>query len=309
MRDPLKAFLESSGTVILDGGLATELERRGADLHDELWSAKMLLEAPEMIRQVHFDYFVAGADLATSASYQATAEGFRRRGIEAEQAADLMRLSVRLAQEAREQFWSDSQNRTGRHFPLVAASLGCYGAYLADGSEYRGDYDLNATQLVEFHRPRIEILASGKPDLLAFETIPCLVEAEAIVQVLHEFPQWPAWISFSCRDPQSVWHGERLADCVAVVEKSPQVVAVGINCTAPEHIDALLASLCGKTSKPILVYPNSGQGWDAERKVWLPRSQQINWREAASRWRRAGAAGVGGCCQTSPETIREISRA
>ncbi|RME58217.1 MAG: homocysteine S-methyltransferase, partial [Caldilineae bacterium] len=145
--DPFQPFLDRFGVVILDGALATELERRGADLNDPLWSAKVLLENPAMIRQLHYDYFVAGADVAITATYQASFEGFMARGLSQAEAADLMLLSVRLAQEARDAFWAEPANRTGRLRPLVAASIGCYGAFLADGSEYRGDYALDKAAL------------------------------------------------------------------------------------------------------------------------------------------------------------------
>src|SRR6516165_4358434 len=180
MINPFQPFLDQAGVVILDGALATELERRGANLDDPLWSARMLLDGPDLIRQIHLDYFRAGADVATSASYQASFAGFARRGLNQAQAAELMVRSVRLAQEARDLFWPE--NTQGRLRPLVVASVGCYGATLHDGSEYRGDYGLTVAQLIDFHRPRLEILANSGADLLACETIPCMVEAEALVR-------------------------------------------------------------------------------------------------------------------------------
>ncbi len=160
IENPFERFLGDGGVVILDGALATELEQRGANLNDALWSARILLEDPDLIRQVHYDYLVAGADVITTASYQATFEGFARRGLDHEQAAELMRLSVRLALEARDAFWAEPANRAGRVRPLVAASVGPYGAYLADGSEYRGDYGLSVAELMDFHRPRMAVLAA-----------------------------------------------------------------------------------------------------------------------------------------------------
>ena len=186
--------------LILDGAMATELERRGCDLRDPLWSAKVLLEAPELIWRVHSDYFCAGADIAITASYQATVDGFMRRGLGREESLDLLRRSVRLALEARDAFWREPANRIGRPRPLVAASVGPYGAFLADGSEYRGDYGLSEAELMDFHRPRMTTLLEAGPDLLACETLPCFVEARALVRLLAEFPDVSAWISFSARD-------------------------------------------------------------------------------------------------------------
>src|SRR3984893_16556349 len=208
MRDPIDSFLAQRPVMVLDGALATELERRGADLNDPLWSAKCLIERPDLIRAVHLDYFKAGADVATTATYQATFEGFTRRGIEHRAAAQLMRDAVGLALCARDEFWAVEANRAGRLRPLVAASIGPYGAMLADGSEYRGNYTLDDIALAEFHRPRFEVLAGSGADLLAFETIPCLREALILARLLEEFPAMSAWISFSCQDGSRNCEGE-----------------------------------------------------------------------------------------------------
>ncbi len=307
--NPLAPFLAGDGVIVLDGALATELERRGADLNDRLWSARLLLTGPDLIRQVHYDYFVAGADVATTASYQATFPGFAAVGLDAEAVAALLRRSVQLAAEARAAFWDDPARRIGRLRPLVAASIGPYGAYLADGSEYRGDYGLSVDELVAFHRPRMAVLAESGADLLACETIPALVEAEALVRLLPEFPHMSAWLSFSCEDETRLWHGEPLADAVALANTSPQVVAVGVNCTAPRLIEPLLRSVCATAQKPLLVYPNSGEGWDAVNRCWLPGTGIGEFGEPALRWRAAGARLIGGCCRTTPDDIRTIAHA
>jgi homocysteine S-methyltransferase len=328
MNNPLQPLLDRQGVVVLDGALATELERRGAQLDDPLWSAKVLLEAPEMIRQLHYDYFAAGADVTTTASYQATFAGLARRGLSYDGAADLMRLSVRLAIEAREQFvrgWGVGSREWGigaspppslptpHSLPptpqlLVAASVGPYGAYLADGSEYRGDYGLTVAELMNFHRPRLAVLAESGADLLACETIPALAEGEALVRLLAEFPDIPAWLSFSCCDEEYVCHGERFADCVALANESAQIVAVGLNCTAPRFVEALLASAAKVSQKPLLAYPNSGERWDATSHCWVAGSGTTDFTQPARRWYAAGARLIGGCCRTGPEDIRAIAQ-
>jgi homocysteine S-methyltransferase len=295
--------------MVLDGALATELERRGATLDDPLWSAKLLLEDPALIRQVHYDYFMAGADVATTASYQATFAGFARRGLDSAAAASLLRRSVELADAARAESWADLAHRQGRLRPLVAASVGPYGAYLADGSEYRGDYGLDVTALMAFHRQRLGVLAATQADLLACETIPTLVEAEALVRLLPEVPDTVAWLSFSCCDGTHLCHGEPLAEAVALANTCDQVVAVGVNCTAPRWIEPLLESVRALARKPLLVYPNRGEGWDAVRRCWLPGTGIDDFGAAARRWWAAGARGIGGCCRTTPGDIQAIARA
>ncbi|MCH7489447.1 MAG: homocysteine S-methyltransferase [Gemmatimonadetes bacterium] len=304
-RDSVGAMLDRQGVVILDGGLATELERLGADLNDPLWSAKVLAEAPHLIERVHYDYFRAGADVATTATYQATFEGFARRGIGKKAAADLMRTSVVLARDARDRFMNEVAD--GRRPPLIAASIGCYGAWLADGSEYCGDYCRTAAKLTAFHRPRMEVLVESDPDILACETIPCQVEAEALVRLLEDFPGYDAWMSFSCHDNGRVRHGEPLADCVAVAAQSDRVVAVGVNCTAPSFVPELLAIAKMATDKPLVIYPNSGDTWDAKKKIWIGDPDDVDFSDRAREWYDAGARLIGGCCRTNPATIRGIA--
>lgn len=290
-----------SRSLVLDGGLATELERRGIDLRGPLWSAHCLMDQPQAIRELHLDYFRAGADVATSASYQASYEGFARLGIRTENATALLRRSVALAAEARDAFAAE----TGSH-RFVAASVGCYGAFLADGSEYRGHYGLSVAQLMEWHRPRLEALIEAKPDMLACETIPCLEEAEALVRLLEHSPI-PAWISFSCKDETHLRNGERFAEALVVVESCSEVIAFGVNCTAPQHVEGLLQSIQGRTTKAILAYPNSGEIWDAKGKTWLGTAAPFDLTAATRRWRELGATWIGGCCRTTPATIREIA--
>ena len=305
--NPILEILSKYPSVVLDGALATELERRGADLKDKLWSAKLLIENPDLIRQVHYDYFAAGADCATTASYQATLEGFMRRGLSEEQSLELIQKSVRLAQEARDEFWKNESNRTGRPRPFVAASIGPYGAFLADGSEYRGDYGLTETELITFHRPRMEALIATGPDMLACETIPCFVEAQALAHLLEEFPHVSAWMSFSAKDGKHVSDGKRLADCVAWLDPFPQIAAVGINCTSPRFIPSLIREARSATTKPILVYPNSGETYNAETEDWNGDVYCESFGEAAKGWYKSGARIIGGCCRTTPDDIHVIA--
>jgi len=216
MPNEIARILEHQRVVILDGALATELEQRGCDLNDPLWSARVLIDQPELIRAVHADYFAAGADCATTASYQATYQGFAERGISADEAARLIRLSVTLALDARDAFWSDPANRVGRERPFVAGSVGPYGAMLHDGSEYRGDYELTVDELTAFHRPRMKALIDAGAELIACETIPNWTEAQALARLITEFPDVFMWISFSAKDGEHLSSGERFAECAAV---------------------------------------------------------------------------------------------
>ena len=305
--NPIASILDLYPVLVIDGALATELERRGCNLQDALWSAKILLEQPEIIKQVHLDYFKAGADCAITASYQATTDGFAKRGLGEKEAIALIQKSVKLAQEARDKFWADKSNRAGRSKPFVAASVGPYGASLADGSEYRGNYGLTEKELMDFHRPRMRALIEAGADMLACETIPCLIEAQAISKLLNESPDITAWISFTARDETYISEGQVFADCVKQLEAHPQIVAIGINCTSPRYIPALVHQAKKVTKKPILVYPNSGETYNATKNDWNGDPVSHSFGEEARTWYNAGARLIGGCCRTTPEDIHVIA--
>ena len=307
MHHRLLELFETQRYVMLDGGLATELERRGADLADPLWSARQLVEGPDLIREVHEAYFAAGADIAVSASYQASITGFAARGIGFQDAVNLMALSVELAKEARERFWNDPARRAeGRAWPLVAASIGPYGAALADGSEYRGNYGISRQQLADFHGPRLAAVMTAGPDLLAIETIPSAEEAALVLELLAPWPEIRAWVSFTCRDSARISDGRPVADAIRSVEGDPLVAAVGFNCVPPSLAEELLAAASRVTAKPLVIYPNSGERWDAGRRRWIPGEGPFDFGAGARRWGERGARLIGGCCRTDPGTIRTI---
>jgi len=301
-------FNQQKPLIILDGGLATELEAQGHDLNHDLWSARLLIEAPGAIQKVHRSYLEAGADCITTATYQASLPGFRAQGLSDAESRKLIFLAVNLAVAAREEFWADPANPVDRQYPLVAASIGPYGAYLADGSEYRGDYDTSDTELYEFHRDRWQILAASKADLLACETIPSQPEVLVLLQLLRETTGRQAWVSFSCRDGVHLCDGTPLRVAAQACAAEPAVVAVGINCTHPEHISSLIREARRTTDLPILVYPNLGERYDATTKTWGRGLSSEEWLDLAGKWVNEGVSGVGGCCRIGPGIIAELRR-
>ncbi|NET09162.1 MAG: homocysteine S-methyltransferase [Merismopedia sp. SIO2A8] len=306
MRSPFSPFLEQQPFLVLDGGLATELETRGYDLNDALWSARLLLSDPEAIQQVHYDYLRAGADCVITASYQATIPGLLQQGLSEQEAIDVLRRSVQLAVAARDQFWQAPESRQGRIQPLVAASVGPYGAYLADGSEYSGQYGLDEGELIVFHRQRWHILAATSADLLACETIPSALEARALAQLLKETPEVPAWVSFSCRDGHRISDGTVLEDAIAPLTGLSNVVAIGVNCTSPTYIPSLVRRIRNVTDKLVLVYPNSGEVYHSETKQWHGYATVDDFATASQTWHEAGAMVIGGCCRTTLQHISAI---
>jgi homocysteine S-methyltransferase len=304
--DHLASFLENGGSLILDGGFATELERTGFDLNHPLWSARLLREDPEAIRRLHLAYLEAGADCITSASYQASLPGFAREGLSRDTGLALLRHSVELAWEAREAFWSNPGRRGGRHRPLVAASIGPYGAYLANGAEYTGAYDIGEAGLFEFHHERLNALADAGADLLACETLPSAVEARVLCRLLEERPFIPAWLSFSARDGERISDGTPFTAIVRELAPRPAVAAIGVNCTAPRYVESLLRAAAGHTDKPLVAYPNSGERYDGQAKVWRGESSADDWGTLGRSWRDAGARLLGGCCRTGPDHVRSL---
>ncbi len=308
---------------VLDGGLATELEFLGADISGPLWSAHVLERQPGLVAAVHEAYLAAGAECIATASYQVSRRGFAELGLPAEHADAALLHAVELAVGARDaHLGSGAASLSSASLrPLVAASLGPFGAALHNGAEYHGNYGCSWDELVEFHRERIAVLAvssgAARADLIAFETVPSLSEARAILAALSEWPEMRAWISFTTGPIASirasevgrVAHGELLGDCAEVLAAHPQIVGIGLNCLAPRLVLSLIRELRAACELPILVYPNSGENWDASARRWTGSTDPQAFHTLALEWFEAGAQMVGGCCRTRPEHIRQIAAA
>lgn len=308
--NPIQNLLSHQRVIIIDGALGTELERKGCDLNDALWSSKVLIDNPSIIKDIHLSYLEAGADCITTSSYQSSIQGFMAHGFDAETAYALIRKSSEIAVEARDEFWSGlSENeRTNRQKPIVIASLGPYGAFLADGSEFRGDYPLDKQTMFDFYRPRIQALIEGGADMLGCETLPSSEEALLVIELLKtEFPHTLAWFSFSAKDREHISNGETIESVIQAVTPHDAAVAIGINCTAPQYIDTLVQRIAAHTDKPIIVYPNSGETYDAEHKTWHDHSTHGEFATQAQTWFEHGARLIGGCCRTSPREIKDVA--
>jgi len=284
--------------VLLDGGLSTALEERGHVLADALWTARLLLEAPSEVTAAHAAFVAAGAEVLITASYQVSEQGFVAAGLSAADARDALRASVGAARAA------------GGSTALVAASVGPYGAILHDGSEYRGRYGLSIDELVAFHRARVDVLISARPDALAVETIPDLDEAQALAQVLAALPPGapPAWVSFSCGPGGALASGDDVADAAAAVAAVPGVVAVGVNCTAPGDVTAALARVRSVTDLPLVAYPNRGGHWDAASGTWGESAGVVD-TAVVGEWLALGVRLLGGCCGYGPEALSQLASA
>jgi homocysteine S-methyltransferase len=283
-----------AGPLVLDGGLATELERQGHDLSSELWSARVLADDPAAVVAAHRSFFAAGAQVATTASYQVSAEGFARVGQDGLAVSRLLRRSVRLAREAADEVDGGA---------WVAGSVGPYGAARADGSEYRGDYGLDVAELRRWHHFGVRVLADAGPDVLALETVPCLAEAEALLREVEDLGL-PCWLSLTCVGDRTR-AGEPAAEAFAMAADVDAVVAVGVNCLDPADAGPLVRLAGALSGKPVVVYPNSGERWDAAARRWFGPATDL--AGAVPGWLDDGAALVGGCCRVSPDTIAAIA--
>ena len=316
MQDPQKLSERFKSRVhVLDGGLATELEKRGHDISGKLWSAQVLLEDPGTIEQLHYDYLKAGADIIITSSYQLTFQGMKEAGYTHEQAEDALWKSVEVAVKARDRYLSEREEDPPEdRKPLIAASIGPYGAYLADGSEYTGKYGLGSPfdfmQVVHpFHLERFELLLKSNADLIAFETVPSGSECVVLDMLRREFPETPVWVSCTCRNDRELADGGALGIIVEPFgDATANVVAIGVNCTAPKFISGLIKEVHSNWSGPVVVYPNSGEGWDAEHRCWVGENDADHFAEHAREWIKAGANIIGGCCRTGPEHIAELRR-
>ncbi|XP_051985994.1 homocysteine S-methyltransferase YbgG isoform X2 [Xyrauchen texanus] len=305
------SFKMNRSPFILDGGLATELEASGFQIQgDPLWSARLLHTNPKAIKDAHSRFLQSGSDVITTATYQASIEGFvKHLGLRPEEAQQLIMSGVQLAKETVQEFKSHT-SVSDRREPLVAGSVGPYGAFLHDGSEYTGAYEDRMTmeELKDWHRPQIQCLVKAGADLVAMETIPGLKEAEALVEVLKEFPETKALLSFSCKDSHNISSGRRFSEAVQVACKSTQLVAVGVNCCPPHLVTPLLESAKShkKADLSWVVYPNSGEGWDLQ--TGWKMEKRTSFAKLSIDWKEQGALWIGGCCRVSPADITELKQ-
>ncbi|MGN0981987.1 MAG: homocysteine S-methyltransferase [Candidatus Limivicinus sp.] len=308
-RASLREVLESTGQMVIDGSMSTALERMGVNLNHKLWTAKALVECPEKVKQVHWNYFHTGADCGITCSYQATIPGLMNAGYTEAEAEHIITESVRLFLEAREEWWQAEGKASGRVWPLCLAGIGPYGAYLADGSEYRGNYGVSDETLRSFHRRRMQLLWEAGADALLIETQPSLAEVLIAAELAEEL-QADYWISFSCRDGSHINEGDRIADCAKALSKDhPHLRMLGVNCTKPVYVDSLIRELRQATDLPIAVYPNSGEEYDPVTKTWHGAQDGKSFYDYALSYFKNGAAAVGGCCTTTELHVQQVDEA
>jgi homocysteine S-methyltransferase len=306
LKNPLVHRKSPDDVVILDGGLATELERRGFKTSGGLWSARVLLEHPEAIEQLHYDYYAAGAECVISSSYQVTYEGCANAGLSHAETTALLLKSVALANDARKRIEAAKHDGRKRY---VAASVGPYGARLQDGSEYHGRYNVSVADIAAFHEERFGVLVESSADLLACETIPILDEARALATVLRNHPRAKAWFTFTTPDGEHTSHGETLFDAARFLDGEPGVVAIGVNCLRPTAVATALREISKGTGKPLVAYPNSGETWNSAEAKWDGAAEGKSLAELAPSWVELGARFVGGCCRTGPADIARLAGA
>ncbi|RXJ88023.1 homocysteine S-methyltransferase [Arcobacter sp. CECT 8985] len=304
-------ILKTQKAVILDGALGTQIQKNGYDVNDKLWSAKYLDENIEVISQVHRQYLEAGADCIITSSYQASIEGFIQKGFTSQRAKELIKKSIEIAKETVDEFWQNTQNKNTRIKPIVAASIGPYGAYLADGSEYSGDYKISKESLKEFHKKRLEIIIiKTNPDILAIETIPSFYEASVICDLLEELDcKIPAWVTFSAKDGFKTNANDDIKKCMSYLQNHKFIHALGVNCTAPQYILKLIKNIKEVSTKPIVIYPNGGSRYNPITKEWEKGElSSKEFSKLAYLWYEKGARVIGGCCETTPDEISEIRK-
>ena len=292
----------TNNPVVLDGAMSTPLEKLGADTNNDLWTAKALIDNEELVYEVHKMYFEAGADLIITDTYQANVQAFEKVGYSEKEARNLIKKAVKIAQKARD----DYENKTGKH-NYIAGTIGPYGAYLANGSEYRGDYELSTKEYQQFHLPRIEELATTGVDILAIETQPKLDEVLAILELLKEkYPQQKVYVSYTLSNDDTISDGTPLPRAIHALEDYSQVIAVGINCVKLELVEPALKNMKEITNKHLIVYPNSSAVYDPKSKTWSQPKTSATFEELIPNWYEAGARIIGGCCTTGPKEIKAV---
>lgn len=309
MQASLNEILSTNRIMIIDGSMSTALENLGADLNNDLWTAEILIHQPELVKQVHINYFRSGADCGITCSYQATIPGLMKHGYSERESESIIARSVQIFLEARSEWWNSEGKNSRRSYPLCLAGIGPYGAYLADGSEYTGNYDIDANELYAFHKRRAEVLYEAGADILLFETQPSirevLIEAEIAEEINADY-----WISFSCKDGKHINEGDNISECARKLSEGyPHLRMIGVNCTKPEYIVSLIHELKASIDLPIAVYPNSGEIYDPVSKTWTHSENALDFGSYALSYMKAGASAVGGCCTTTEKHILQVAEA
>lgn len=296
-------FDDAKKGLVLDGAMADELQRQGIDLNSKLWTASALIDQEEKVYHAHLNYFKAGANIVITDTYQANLPAFEKAGYSQKQAEEFIKKAVRIAKQARD----DYERQTEIH-NYVAGTVGPYGAYLADGNEYRGDYELSPQEYLDFHLPRLRLILAEKPDLIALETQPKLTETQVLLDWLTQHvPEVPVYVSFTLKDKTTISDGTSLAHAAQVVDKYKQVVGIGINCVAPNLVTPALELLSKNTIKPLVVYPNQGASYNPEIKEWEEVKEHFDFSKLTKTWYEKGARLIGGCCTTGPKEVKQIS--
>ena len=303
MNSPFAPWLDHGSALLLDGGLGTELERRGHTQLGKLWSSALVRTNPAAIREVHRDYLEAGATCITSATFQAATSTLQSVGLHQAEGEELLRDAVALAARERDRYF---HRHPDQRRPLVAASIGPYGAALCNGAEYTGDYRLKQRELRAFHADRWRVLCESEADVIALETIPSWEEARALLSLLSATPSRQAWLSFTCRDACHIADGTPLTEVVKATNDIPNLCAVGVNCIAPRLALRITEKLAALSSKPLIVYPNASNAWDLKTREPHDETIPEAFARAALQWQKAGAHVIGGCCRTTPGHIAAI---
>lgn len=309
----LKEVLNNNDFLILDGALGTEVESRGFNICHKLWSALCLIENPQLIYNIHLDYLRAGSDILTTSSYQASIQGLMETlGSDENEASEILRTSVFLAQKARETFWRElsEKERSSRTPILVGGDIGPYAAYLADGSEYNGQYNIDQSELENYHRRQISVLRSADCDFLILETIPNYIEVKALLNLLEtEFSDMTAYLSVTTQNGINLTDGTPLENVAKLCQASEQILAIGVNCSSPYLISKALTCMRRRTDKPFVTYPNSGEVYDGSSKTWQKaQEKEESLQNNTLKWIEMGAKIVGGCCRTTPKDIATLSK-
>jgi len=299
--------------MTIDGGFSTQLAFHvGSNIDgDPLWSARYNAVEPTAVIQTHLDFLENGAEIILTNTYQASVEGYTTHlKLDREQSIELIKSTVKLAHIARDKFLQTKGNQQDK--PLIFASIGPYGAHLHDGSEYTGSYASRVSSAVirKWHKVRIDACVEAGVDGLAIETIPCQMEAEAVVDLIHdEYPDLKFWVSFQCKDGQRIADGGDFSSAVEMIwsrveaRQKKNLIAIGVNCINPNYVAELFKSL--KRKIPLVVYPNSGEIYSVE-EGWKGEKDCLPLEEYVHEWASLGAKFIGGCCRTNASMIQKL---
>lgn len=342
----------SKKVILIDGGLGTELEQRKVNINSLLWSSVALVEAADDVTKLHYDYYHSGANVGITCSYQCSEDSLKASDKEKysskESRLQVYKESVEVCKRAKIMRMADAKAIELLVSPEIAGSIGPFGSFLNDGSEFTGGYERSEDEYQAFHEEKLDFFMNGteEVDYLQLETMPNFEEIKALLMLIKRKnserketqgkSEKRFILSLSIRNEEQLADGTPLKAVVKYLHdvgylskdpKTTPLMAVGANCLKLKYSVKFVENLTNYMNElqiygfPISIYPNSGEIYDGIKKNWIfDQSNEkyyttnvngekvCDWKILLDAWIASGAKIIGGCCRVGVRDIVEMNK-